>query len=67
MGDMICKSRGSKLFTFHFSLFTYHFSTMVRYVLKKIKNTASRVFGMWFAYPVIEVYDRGQVRVIRTG
>ena len=27
---------------------------MVRYVLKKIKNTASRVFGMWFAYPVIE-------------
>ena len=27
---------------------------MIRYVLKKIMNTASRVYGMWFAYPVIE-------------
>ena len=27
---------------------------MIRYVLKQCRNTASRVYGMWFAYPVIE-------------
>lgn len=27
---------------------------MVRYVVRQIKNTMSRVFGKWFAYPVIE-------------
>ena len=27
---------------------------MVRYIVRQIKNTTSRVFGKWFAYPVIE-------------
>ena len=27
---------------------------MVRYVLKQNKNEESKVFGKWFAYPVIE-------------
>ena len=46
------KSRGSKLFTLHFSLFTY--TIMILYVLKQNKNSKSLAFGKWYAYPVIE-------------
>ena len=40
----------SSLFIFHFSLI----SLMILYVLKQNKNTASKAYGKYFAYPVIE-------------